>query len=573
MGYHWCVTTDIPQPALATLSHERFWEDGWVYERKLDGQRCLAVRTGRGTKLYSRSGRDVTVAFPEIAEALEEQASTDFVIDGEVVAFEGSRTSFARLQPRIHLSSAEKARRSGVPVYFYVFDVLRADGEDVRGEPLLDRKKRLRDLLTFEGPVRYTPHRRRGGEEYFAEACRKGWEGLIAKRADAAYATGRTDRWLKFKCEAGQELVVVGWTDPEGSRVALGALLLGYHDGDDLVYAGKVGTGFSQSVLRDLHAQLSGLEVDESPCTKGALPRKAVHWARPKLVAQVAFTEWTSANQLRHPRFLGLRDDKPAADVVRERVTTAEVAGVEISRPDKVLFPEDGVTKLDLATYYDAIADVMLPHLRGRPVNMQRFPDGVGAMAFYEKKVPSHFPDWVHTVEVHTEDGTQRQVVVDDRRSLVYLAQQACLTPHTWLCTTKHLEQPDQLVFDLDPSRRRPGEGTPRDPAGGRAARRPRPHDIPQDDRLPRLPRAGPAASRPGLRRGARLRPPVRRGPGREGARPAHPRAAQGQARRPGLRRHRPQRLRPDRGPGVRRPRPRRARRCRRRSRGTSCRG
>jgi DNA ligase D-like protein (predicted ligase) len=204
-------------------------------------------------------------------------------------------------------------------VYFYVFDVLRADGEDVRAEPLLDRKKRLRDLLTFEGPIRYTPHRRHAGEGYFAEACRKGWEGLIAKRADAAYATGRTDRWLKFKCEAGQELVVVGWTDPEGSRVALGALLLGYYDGDDLVYAGKVGTGFSQSVLRDLHARLSDLEVDEPSCTKGTLPRKGVHWTKPRLVAQVAFTEWTSGNQLRHPRYLGLRADKAAAEVVREQ--------------------------------------------------------------------------------------------------------------------------------------------------------------------------------------------------------------------------------------------------------------
>jgi DNA ligase D-like protein (predicted ligase) len=315
------VSVDIPQPALATLSHERFWEEGWVYERKLDGQRCLAVRTGRGTRLYSRSGRDVTVAFPEIAEALEEQASTDFVIDGEVVAFEGSRTSFERLQPRIHLSSAEKARRSGVPVWFYVFDVLRADGQDMRAEPLLERKRLLRALLSFEGPVRYTPHRRRGGEEYFAEACRKGWEGLIAKRADAPYATGRTDRWLKFKCESGQELVVVGWTDPEGSRVALGALLLAYWSGDDLVYAGKVGTGFSQSVLRDLHAQLTGLEVDESPCTAGRLPRTRtrVHWARPELVAQVAFTEWTRDGQLRHPRYLGLRTDKPMSTVVREQ--------------------------------------------------------------------------------------------------------------------------------------------------------------------------------------------------------------------------------------------------------------
>ncbi|HEU5038672.1 MAG TPA: non-homologous end-joining DNA ligase [Nocardioides sp.] len=310
--------TDVPQPALATLSHDRSWEDGWVYERKLDGQRCLAVRTARGTRLYSRSGRDVTVAFPEIAEALEQSSSTDFVVDGEVVAFEGSRTSFARLQPRIHVSSAATARRSGVAVHFYVFDVLRVDGEDVRREPLLDRKRRLRALLTWDDPIRYTPHRVHGGEEWFGEICAKGWEGLIAKRADAPYATGRTKDWLKFKCEAGQELVIVGWTDPEGSRIALGALLLAYHRGDDLVYAGKVGTGFSQAVLRDLHRRLSGIERDTSPCTAGQLPRAGVHWAEPELVAEVAFTEWTTAGQLRHPRYLGLRTDKKAEDVVRE---------------------------------------------------------------------------------------------------------------------------------------------------------------------------------------------------------------------------------------------------------------
>ncbi len=316
-GYR-TIVTSVPQPALATLSHERFWSDGWIYERKLDGQRCLAVRDRDGARLYSRSGRDVTVAFPEIAEALEEQASSNFVIDGEVVAFEGGRTSFARLQPRIHLNSADKARRTGIAVFFYVFDVLRADGEDIRGRSLLDRKRVLRALLTFDGPVRLTPYRVSADEDYFAEACRKGWEGLIAKRAEASYATGRTTDWLKFKCEAGQELVVVGWTDPEGSRVALGALLLGYHRGDDLVYAGKVGTGFSADVLRDLHGRLEKLAMDESPCTAGKLPRKAVHWVRPELVAEVAFTEWTSAGQLRHPRYLGLRTDKKAKDVVRE---------------------------------------------------------------------------------------------------------------------------------------------------------------------------------------------------------------------------------------------------------------
>jgi bifunctional non-homologous end joining protein LigD len=260
----------------------------------------------------------VTVSFPEIAEALATQTRTSFVIDGEVVAFEGSRTSFAALQPRIHLSSAEKARATGIRVYYYVFDVLSADGEDTTGELLLDRKRRLRDLLTFEGPVRYTNHRVTGDDEYFADICSRGWEGLIAKRVAATYRKGRTDSWLKFKCEAGQELVIVGYTDPAGSRVGLGALLLGYYDGEDLVYAGKVGTGFSDSLLRELEAQLSQMRVDKSPCTRGKLPTVGVHWVRPELVAQVAFTEWTRAGQLRHPRFQGLRRDKVAADVVRE---------------------------------------------------------------------------------------------------------------------------------------------------------------------------------------------------------------------------------------------------------------
>ncbi|HEY3529298.1 MAG TPA: non-homologous end-joining DNA ligase [Nocardioides sp.] len=312
----------VPEPALATLRHDRFWEPGWIYERKLDGQRVLAVRNSAGCRLYSRSGRDVTVAFPEVAEALARQAAQDFVVDGEVVAFEGSRTSFARLQPRIHVSNAERARRSGVPVWFYVFDVLEIEGTDLRDRPLLERKRRLRTLIRWASPLRSTPHRVSGDEEWFADICRRGWEGLIAKRAYATYRSGRTDAWLKFKCEAGQELVVVGWTDPEGSRVSLGALLLGYHDRsggrDELVYAGKVGTGFSESVLRDLHRRLSALEVGESPCTRGKMPTKGVHWARPDLVAEVAFTEWTSGGQLRHPRYLGLRTDKDADDVVRE---------------------------------------------------------------------------------------------------------------------------------------------------------------------------------------------------------------------------------------------------------------
>ncbi|MCW2761716.1 MAG: ATP-dependent ligase [Marmoricola sp.] len=312
----------VPKPALATLSHDRFWHRGWIYERKLDGQRCLAVRDEEGTRLYSRAGREVTASFPEIAEALEHQAVASFIVDGEVVAFQGSRTSFARLQPRIHLLEADRARATGIPVWFYVFDVLQIEDEDLRSLPLLERKHRLRKLLTWQDRIRWTPHRVEAEEGWFDEICRHGWEGLIAKQADAAYPSGRTDSWQKFKCEAGQELVIVGWTDPAGSRVALGALLLAYYEpsgeNEELVYAGKVGTGFPDKVLSDLHRRLSGLELRKSPCTRGKLPTSGVHWVRPKLVAEVAFTEWTSAGQLRHPRYLGLRTDKAAKDVVRE---------------------------------------------------------------------------------------------------------------------------------------------------------------------------------------------------------------------------------------------------------------
>lgn len=311
-----------PAAALATLSHERFWHDGWVFERKLDGQRCLATRV-RGAKphLYSRNGRDDSATFPEIVTALEGQIDGSYVIDGEIVAFDGARTSFSRLQPRINLTESTDIENSGVAVCFYVFDLLELDGEDLRDRPLVDRKRMLFDLVEWTDPLRWTPHRNHGDEDWFREICGKGWEGLIAKKRDSTYATDRTKDWLKFKCEAGQELVIVGFTEPQGERVGFGALMLGYYEysggSTDLVYAGKVGTGFTDDDLGDLHEMLGKIETDESACTTGRIPSDG-HWVRPKYVAEVAFTEWTTANQLRHPRYLGLRNDKSAKDVVKE---------------------------------------------------------------------------------------------------------------------------------------------------------------------------------------------------------------------------------------------------------------
>jgi len=295
----------------ATLTGERFSDPAWIFERKLDGIRCVAVRDGGPVRLHSRNDLSLDGRYPELVDALASVEHERFAVDGEVVAFEGGRTSFARLAQRGH-------RR--VAVFLYVFDLLWLDGCDVRPLPLLTRKRLLRSELTFADGVRLTPYRREDGEALFAEACRKGWEGLIAKRADSAYTDRRSRDWLKMKCEMGQELVVGGFTEPHGSRTEFGALLLGYYDGGALRYAGKVGTGFDQETLRDLGARLRKLRRDEPPFADAAsIKERGVTWVKPELVAQIGFTEWTGAGRLRHPRFLGLRDDKAAADVVRER--------------------------------------------------------------------------------------------------------------------------------------------------------------------------------------------------------------------------------------------------------------
>jgi DNA ligase D-like protein (predicted ligase) len=296
------------QPMKAVLTDERFSDPEWIYERKLDGIRCLAFKGDANVDLRSRNDLSLNGRFPEIAEALEADPASNLVVDGEVVAFDGAQTSFARLQQR-----GERP----TPVFFYVFDLLRADGEDVTALPLRERKARLKRTLQFDDPIRWTTHRNRDGEAFYEEACRKGWEGLIAKRADSPYTHGRSRDWLKFKCSAEQELVIGGYTAPRGSRTDLGALLLGYYDDGKLRYAGKVGTGFTRTTLHELAAALKPLRRSDSPFADEVRERE-VTWAEPELVAQVGFSEWTRDGRLRHPRYLGLRDDKAAREVVRE---------------------------------------------------------------------------------------------------------------------------------------------------------------------------------------------------------------------------------------------------------------
>jgi bifunctional non-homologous end joining protein LigD len=261
--------------------------------------------------------------YPELVEAIEAESAQQFVVDGEIVAFDGSRTSFEKLQGRLGISDPRLARLTGIEVFIYVFDLLELEGRDVTGLPLRERKSLLRKALEFHGPVRYTQHRNEKGRKFFLEACAKGWEGLVAKRVDSTYTHTRSNDWLKVKCTYGQELVIGGYTPPKGSRERFGALLVGYNEGGDLRYAGKVGTGFDGATLAMLGDKMDALRQEKTPFTAGSgLPRDAT-WIRPELVGEFGFSEWTRDGKLRHPRYLGLRDDKKASEVVRELPTAA----------------------------------------------------------------------------------------------------------------------------------------------------------------------------------------------------------------------------------------------------------
>jgi DNA ligase D-like protein (predicted ligase) len=318
------LTRDLPKsdhpewedPMLATLTERRFSDPGWIYERKLDGERLLVFRDDKRVRLMTRNRHLMNDTYPELAEALAKQDAQEFVADGEVVAFRGSVTSFSRLQGRMQITDPDEARESAIAIYLYLFDLLHLGGHDLTGLPLRKRKSLLFRALGFADPLRFTPHRNAEGESLFAKACAKGWEGVIAKKATATYWHGRSREWLKFKCSKGQEFVIGGFTRPGGSRPGFGALLLGYYDDGLLRYAGKVGTGFDEDFLRSFRDRLDKRRRESSPFDD-ALDEDAI-WIRPDLVAEIGFTEWTEAGRLRHPRFLGLRRDKPAEEVRRE---------------------------------------------------------------------------------------------------------------------------------------------------------------------------------------------------------------------------------------------------------------
>lgn len=453
-------------PELATLVDAAPAGDDWVHEIKLDGYRVLARLDHGEVQLLTRNGKDWTERMPTLKAALEQLSVESAVLDGELVALdERGITHFQTLQ------SSLNAESDGALVY-YAFDLLHLDGQDLTAKPLLERKSLLRELLTrsetaLGGQVRFSAHVVGNGPSFFANACKLGLEGTIAKRASSPYRAGRGKDWLKIKCGKDQEFTIIGFTDPSGSRSHFGALLVATRREGELVYAGKVGTGFSAASLKELHQKLRRLERDTAPVAKpprGTAVRN-VHWVEPQLVAEIGFTETTSDGLLRHPTFKGLRDDKPAAEVQLEEPQPlrspspspspspklATRTSYVITHPNKVLYPEQGITKQELLDYYALVAERMLPHVANRPLTLLRCPEGRSKACFFQKHPGKGTPPGMRSISIREKEGKAPYSVIDDETGLFGLVQLGALEVHTWGSRADDFEHPDILVLDLDP--------------------------------------------------------------------------------------------------------------------------
>jgi bifunctional non-homologous end joining protein LigD len=475
-------------PMLARLSKLPREDGEWAVEVKWDGIRAIAYcRPGR-VELQTRNLNDVSVQYPEVRRISRALGAHDAVLDGELVAFdENGKPSFERLQQRIHNSDENVIRRrmKTHPVVYVVFDLLYLDGDDLTGEPYR-RRRELLEGLELSGDAWQTPGYAVGhAKELLAASKEQGLEGVMLKRLDSVYSPGkRTGAWLKVKNVSRQEMVIGGWTPGEGRRRNhVGALLVGYFEDQGgkpggskrlLRYAGKVGTGFKAADLTAIAARLAPLERKTSPFAAGPKPPKGAHFVEPRLAAEVEFREMTKEGILRHSAYKGMREDKAADEVVLERATdpqgesltssavkrprkkvavTVEDRELELSNLDKVLYPQTGFTKGQLIDWYASIGEVLLPHLRGHPLTLKRYPDGVEGKHFYEKRCPKHRPDWVTTASVWSDShkGEIDYCVVEDLATLVWLANLADIELHTSLAKAAAIERPTAMVFDLDP--------------------------------------------------------------------------------------------------------------------------
>ncbi|WP_376702565.1 DNA ligase D [Mesorhizobium sp. ISC25] len=451
------------EPALATLEREAPPGKDWLHEVKFDGYRMQAQLAGTEVRLLTRTGLDWTDKFGgAIVAALGGLKCTDAIIDGEIVVLaDNGVSSFSLLQQDLSAGRTDR-------FIYYVFDLLRLNGEDIRSEPLVERKERLRTLLAGQAEdqaVRFSDHFAEPGKIMLEHACRLGLEGVVSKRADAPYRSGRVPSWVKSKCTARQEFVIGGYMPSDKTGRGLRSLLVGYHERGKLRYAGRVGTGFTAKSTNELKKRLDALKATTSPFDR-AVPRgKGLVWVKPELVGEVEFRSWTSDRIIRHASFQGLREDKPAEEVVQEkpkaRSATAEPkpkpakpagaakTSVTLSRPDKLLWPEENVSKQDLVDHYALVWPRMKQFVINRPLSLVRAPDGVGGQRFFQKHASAGMHDKIAVMKDPT-DG-EEILFIRDFDGVVALVQLGVVEIHIWGCTTDELEKPDQIIFDLDP--------------------------------------------------------------------------------------------------------------------------
>jgi bifunctional non-homologous end joining protein LigD len=436
------------EPQLAFLVDHPPEGNEWVHEVKFDGYRIQAYVGGRSPKLITRAGNDWTAKYPPVEEALRKIKAKNTIIDGEVVAVdEKGRSDFQILQNAMNSKNMDN-------LLFYVFDILFLDGKDLRELPLMDRKEALKELLEPLGEtcVRFVEALDVSGGKFLEKSCKLGLEGVVSKRKDGPYISGRHESWLKSKCKQRQEFVIGGYTDPQGARKGFGALLLGvYEDDQSLRYVGKVGTGFDVEIISGLIKKLQSLEQEESPFDEKSPRGKGLHWVNPKLVAEVSFSNWTQDQILRVPVYEGLREDKPSKEIHIEKVKT-----LEMSHKDKVLYEEEGLTKEDVASYYRQISEFMLPHIDDRPLSLLRCPNGSAEKCFYQKHYKEGSPEDIHCITVKEKTKTECYVSVDSEEGIQGLVQMGSLEIHAWNSREDSLEKPDQIVMDFDP-----GPGVP----------------------------------------------------------------------------------------------------------------
>lgn len=442
------------KPQLATLSDTVPQGEDWLHESKFDGYRCIAAVAGDEVRCYSRSGLDWTDKFRSIAKTLPALDCQSALLDGEVVA--------PAVVAGSQFSALQNALTSGGALALYAFDLLELNGEELSERPLLERKALLRNLvasLPHGANVVYSEHVRGKGKRVLDAMCQEGREGIISKKANSEYRNRRTTTWLKLKCTRRQEFVIGGFSPSDKRGREFASLLLGTFEGDDLSYRGRVGSGFSEEDLQQVGQKLQKLHQSKPPFdTVPAAVARSARWVRPQLVAEIDFAELTDAGHVRHGVFKGLRADKRAGEVTLERPASGdakmkeEYRGVRISSPHRVVYSEQGVTKIELAGYYNAVGERMLPHVANHPLSLVRCPKGRNDECFFQKHASPGFPDELKRVKLQEKSGKRADYLyVDSVKGLIAAVQMGTLEFHVWGSKTDALEKPDRLVFDLDP--------------------------------------------------------------------------------------------------------------------------